>query len=317
MLTRGLAAALLAGCAGTAAAGAQSSLGDADAVLRSGNVFRAESMYYAAVARQPRDPAARSALGRYLAARGAQGWRVAAVLLEEARYFGGGADSVARWLAPVYDRLRDYKALAGLRGSPLSRAERLRVDWLARHPPQLSGPDSAWIEWLAPDSGLGAVLIVAGGDTIVAELDARISGLIVDRLLADREWLERFPPRRAAASEPVTYIATRFMLGPYELTGVKASLETLSGGARLGLDVLEATAPEFDPIGRRILLHLSGRVPDDSLARALPTVRLDGVLYVANGGLHPIGSEPVQALLRTGTWLLDSRRGEIRIRESH
>src|SRR5687767_1783308 len=119
---------------------AQDALEFADSLLSSGQLFRAESLYYREAARRPRDPAARLALGRYLAGRGA--WRVGAVLMEVARYFGGDADTIGRYLAPVYVALRDYKALSGLRGTPLGRPERLRAEHLARYPPTTTGPDS-------------------------------------------------------------------------------------------------------------------------------------------------------------------------------
>ena len=66
----------------------------ADTLLIAGRIFAAESLYYVAVRRGPRDPAARLALGRYLAQRGAL--KVGAVLMEEARYFGGDPDCGSR-----------------------------------------------------------------------------------------------------------------------------------------------------------------------------------------------------------------------------
>src|SRR4051812_41646131 len=113
----------------------------ADSLLRRGRVFAAETLYYYAVRRTPRDPAARLALGRYLAARGAL--RPGAVLMEEARYFGGDPKTVGTYLAPVYARLGDYKALSALPGSPLPYAQRARAEWLGDNPPAIDGPCSA------------------------------------------------------------------------------------------------------------------------------------------------------------------------------
>ena len=104
----------------------------ADSLLASGKVAAAESMYYATSSARPRDAAARAALGRYLAARGAL--RIGAVLLEEARLFGGDSTSIARALAPIYRALGDYRSLAVLPKAPLSDAERSRVSWLVTHP---------------------------------------------------------------------------------------------------------------------------------------------------------------------------------------
>src|SRR5689334_21837989 len=81
-----------------------------DSLFRRGRVFAAESAYYDAAKQAPRDPAARLALGRYLAARGAL--RIGAVLMEEARFFAGDPKTVGAELAPVYARLGDYRSLA-------------------------------------------------------------------------------------------------------------------------------------------------------------------------------------------------------------
>ena len=91
---------------------AQRYVARADSLLRRGRVFAAETLYYYAVRQTPRDPGARLALGRYLAARGAL--RIGAVLMEEARFFGGDPKTVGTYLAPVDARLGDYKALSTL-----------------------------------------------------------------------------------------------------------------------------------------------------------------------------------------------------------
>src|SRR5690242_539028 len=79
------------------------SIVQADSLFASARVSAAESLYYAASSARPRDAVARAALGRYLASRGAL--RIGAVLLEEARQFGGDTASIARSLAPIYASL--------------------------------------------------------------------------------------------------------------------------------------------------------------------------------------------------------------------
>ena len=113
-------------CAGHA----QELLARADSLMNAGRVFAAESIFYYMVRRDPRNPAARLALGRYLAARGAL--KVGAVLMEEARYFGGDPATVANALVPVYEQLGDYASLAALPASPLDYAERRRAEWLGK-----------------------------------------------------------------------------------------------------------------------------------------------------------------------------------------
>lgn len=289
----------------------QRGLARADSLLLAGEIFQAESIYYREAAIHPRDPDARFALGRYLAARGR--WRIGAVLMEEARYFGANADTIGKWLAPAYERLHDYKALTGMRGSPLTRAEQQRAEWLARRAPQVAGADSEWVEWVEPDSGLGAVYVLVGDDTLLARLDSRVSGLVVGVGMRGRPWLSRFPAR-SSATTGVAYLATRIALGTLEMTGVPVTIIPGLDQPLLGLDVMERLAPEFDPRARRILLRRSGRVTDDSTLVSVPTLRLDQ-LYVADAGLLlPVDAAPFRDRLREAPWILDARRGEIRFR---
>src|SRR5699024_5893165 len=62
-------------------------IAEADSAYAAGDVPLADSLYFIAVRYWPRDPAARTALGRYLGAHGKT--KPAIVLLEEARMFGG------------------------------------------------------------------------------------------------------------------------------------------------------------------------------------------------------------------------------------
>ena len=105
-----LAIAALATAPAPAVAQWGASVVQADSLLASGRVSTAESVYYATSSARPRDAVARAALGRYLASRGAL--RIGAVLLEEARLFGGDSTTIARTLAPIYGSLGDYRALA-------------------------------------------------------------------------------------------------------------------------------------------------------------------------------------------------------------
>src|SRR5688572_148744 len=184
------AAALLLG-ATPAASGAQarvaaptshSELARADALLKAGRVEAAEALYYREARRRPRDPAARMALGRYLASRGAT--RIGAVLIEEARFFGANPALVALHLAPLYVRLGDYKALALLPSAPLSAAERARAEWLAKNPSTVVGPESLTVALTPPESDtpalLGAVIVAIDGESVVAEIDPSVSGLVLD-----------------------------------------------------------------------------------------------------------------------------------------
>src|SRR5688572_10615442 len=200
------AAALLLG-ATPAASGAQarvaaptshSELARADALLKAGRVEAAEALYYREARRRPRDPAARMALGRYLASRGAT--RVGAVLIEEARFFGASPAVAALHLTPLYVRLGDYKALALLPAAPLSAGERMRAEWLAKNPSTVVGPESLTVALAPPEDEalrvLGTVVITVDGQSIIAEIDPTVTGLVLDTSRA------RTPTARVFASSP-------------------------------------------------------------------------------------------------------------------
>src|SRR5690349_21020248 len=165
----------------------------ADSLLASGRVQAAESLYYASSSSRPRDAVARAALGRYLAARGAL--RIGAVLLEEARLFGGDTTSIARALAPIYSSLGDYRALATLPHSPLSKAERDRVRWLVGHTSVLEFPDSVDSLHYRPvtdGSGIGVVTIGIGDQQIDAVIDPRVAGVVLRGKARHRRGIKSF-----------------------------------------------------------------------------------------------------------------------------
>ncbi|HEX6535970.1 MAG TPA: hypothetical protein VF041_15345 [Gemmatimonadaceae bacterium] len=294
-------------------AAAQSLVARADTLLIAGRVFAAESLYYDAVRMDPRNPATRLALGRYLAERGAL--RVGAVLMEEARYFGGDPAEVARQLAPVYERMRAYGALAALPASPLPYPERVRAEWLRDHPPTVTGPDSGAAPYEVSDSHpLGQVELRIGGDTVRATIDARVRGLVVDtswvRRSDVRHWASRGErdPRRMAGVVPSVGI------GGFVLGNVVARFAPLRSPTTpvIGLDVLARLAPTFDPKSGRVLLRADGRVPRDLRGWRISTLDSeDGLFVVKSRTLFPVAHPDVQRYLHAARWTLDERRGEI------
>jgi hypothetical protein len=174
------------------AGAAQNLVARGDSLYRAGRVFSAESLYYAAARYNSRDPDARLALGRYLAARGAL--KVGSVLMEEARFFGGDAKTIARDLAPVYARLGDYRALDALPGTPLGSAERARVEWLRTNTPLVTGSDSVTLRYTPREHGpLGTVTLLVGADSVAAEIDPAAQGLTLDRAWMARKGSKVFP----------------------------------------------------------------------------------------------------------------------------
>lgn len=295
-----------------AAAQTRAIVARADTMLIAGRVFSAESLYYIAVRRAPRDPAARLALGRYLAQRGAL--KVGAVLMEEARYFGGDASQIAVELAPVYERLGEYNHLAALPSSAVPFGERLRAEYLRDNPPAVTGPDSASVPYQVNDSQLlGRVALRIGVDTVVATIDARVEGLVLDTAWARRSEIRRFGSR-SAPTRDVLAVTSQVALGPYTLTNVPTRFAAQRGATRatIGLDLLGQLAPSFDPRSGRVVLRASGRLPESFPGARIATLTNDRGVYVVKGEtIFPLGHPDVQRYFRNSRWTLNPRRGEV------
>lgn len=308
-----LAALLTLGALGARPVGAQTLVARADTLLLAGRVFSAESLYYDAVRMDPRSPATRLALGKYLAERGAL--RVGAVLMEEARYFGGDPAEVARALAPVYERMRAYGALVVLPASHLPYAERVRAEWLRDHPPTLAGPDSGTAPYEVSDSHpLGQVALRIGNDTVRATIDARVRGLVLDTSWAARSDVRHWASRGERDPRRMAGVVPSMGIGGFVLGNVVARFEPQRSPETvlIGLDVLAHLAPTFDPRARRVLLRSAGRVPRDVRGWRIATLDSeDGLFVLKSGTLFPIAHPDVQRYLHAGRWTLDERKGEI------
>jgi hypothetical protein len=294
-------------------------LARAEALLKAGRVEAAEAVYYREARRRPRDPAARLALGRYLASRGAT--RIGAVLIEEARFFGANPALAAIHLAPLYARLGDYKALALLPAAPLSAGERARAEWLAKNPPTVMGPDSVTLALTAPEMDsttlLGTVDVVIDGQSVVAEIDPAVRGLVLDTSRANSPSVRVFasaPTAVQAGSPAILAVVARARLGNLAFTNLPVSLEPLASPARarIGVDLLGRFSPTFYPADGRLVLRRSGRV-----ARLLPGERIPLLVeprdtwVVWEGRPAPLGGGQVTRRLRAARWTLDAKRGEI------
>jgi hypothetical protein len=313
-----LTAAMLTGLAPRAAS-AQWGVWQADSLLASGQVAAAESLYYAASSARPRDAMARAALGRYLAARGAL--RIGAVLLEEARLFGGDSAGIARALSPIYRALGDYRALAVLPKSSLSDAERNRVSWMVSHPQVLEFADSVATVTYRPvgdGSGLGTVSVRIGERRVDALIDPRTSGVVLRGSDARRRRDLRVFGQDTSG---IVAVIPELRIGGVMLGNVPARLDTAatatSDGARrddtslIGLDVLRRLAPTFDPTSSTLLLRRSGQVSPTAPGVRVP-ILLDetGLRVLIDGRWDTVTSHRSALLLATKRWTLDARRGE-------
>ncbi|MFL5562783.1 MAG: tetratricopeptide repeat protein [Gemmatimonadaceae bacterium] len=292
---------------------AQQYIARADSLMRRGRVFAAETLYYYAVHRTPRDPAARLALGRFLAARGAL--RIGAVLMEEARFFGGDPKTVGTYLAPVYARLGDYKALSALPGSPLPYAQRARAEWLADNQPSIAGPDSAVVVLLPADSGsLGVIDLVIGGDSVQASIDPRVQGMSLDTAWLHRKSVKRFASTFDNDWRNLSGVALSVGVGPFTLTNVPTSFAPTGDAARarVGLDFIAQLAPTLDPIGHTMLLRKSGRIENSTPGERIPTLSYPGGLWlIQRDGIWPLGGTNASTTIGTRPFTLNARKGEL------
>lgn len=301
-------------------------LARADALLKSGRVEAAEAIFYREARRRPRDPAARLALGRYLASRGAT--RVGAVLIEEARFFGANPALAALHLAPLYSRLGDFKALALLPAAPLSAAERSRAEWLAKNPSTVVGPESLTVALSIPpeDSArvVGTIVVMIDGQAIIADIDPTVIGLVLDTSRAHTPSARVFSAPQQPAGAVVTVVQAgspaipavlqRAQIGTLAFTNLPVSLEPMAAPtrARIGLDLLGRFAPSFHPTGGRVVFRRSGKVPRRLPGERVPLLVESRTSWVVWGGRpEQLASDIVMQRLRTGRWTLDMKRGEI------
>lgn len=285
-------------------------LSTADSLLTQGRVFDAESILYRLTGEQPREPKSRLALGRYLASRGAL--KVGSVLLEEARFFGGDPADVARELAPLYDRLRDYRTLAALPATPLPVADRRRAEWLSTHAPLVAGPDSVIVPWATAALSLGRIEVGLRAETREAFIDPAVMGMVLDTSQARREGVRTFTGAPDVSRTPA--VLDQLRIGQLQLTNVPARFMAIGRGRVLvGLDVIEGLRPTFDEARGQLVLH---RAPLERGAKTpgvrYPMVFRSGVLsLVVDSVAVPVANPKAAALLRGRRWTLDVRRGSI------
>ena len=305
-MVTGVAALLALGCSASAA-GAQWGLWPADSLLAEGQLAAAESVYYATARAHPKDPIARAALGRFLAARG--GVRAGAVLIEEAQFFGGDSAALSRTLVPLYVRLGDYRALSELRPIVLSPAERQRAAWLATRATEARLRDSVVILTYRPmgdGAGFGTVLLRFGRVELAAVIDPRVSGLVLPSTV--RRNLRRFGTegRRTLA------VADSFRLGSVVFSNVPASIGSVDEPVKIGFDVIAPYFPGFDP-GKGVLTlrRVNRRSPGPSGPR-VPALYDDNGMRLLIGGKWQATSAAMPAmLLATRRWIWDWRLGDV------
>lgn len=267
----------------------------------------AESLYYAAVSLTPRDPNARHALGEYLVARGRL--KIGATLMEEARFFGGDVRTAAEALAPVYAAMQDYRSLAALPSTPLGAAERQRVIWLRDNPPVITGDDSAVVRLhAASGSALARIPLVIAGEPVSAWIDPTVRGLVLDTTWLARPGIRRFPLSSGGDVRRMPLVAETVAIGGLTLHNVSARFDGRAG-VTIGLDVLGALTPTFDPGAEMLIVRRGRRIPRGRGEQLVTLVR-NGGWYVATGGpLMALHGAEARALLEGRRWTVHAKRG--------
>lgn len=279
----------------------------ADSAFAAADISRADSLYYLAARLHPRDPAVREALGGYLAMRGAS--RIAAVLLEEARMFGGDPARIASQLVPVYESLGDWRALLSLPGAPLTVAERKRAAWLAEHPSTVRADSTSVVVFgAARGDTLGRISIRIAGKPIVAIIVARDIGVIVD-------------PRVVGTAathfqgDSTTIVLDSIVIGKARLATVPARIDSTGGVAIIGIGALSPMTIAFDYSKKRVFFN---QPRGTGSVYALPLFRDRGQFRVAEKA--PVRWSSLAATVaavhtghEAGPVTIDVKAGEIRI----
>jgi len=287
-------------------AAAQWGVWPGDSLLAIGRLASAESAYYAAVRRSPRDPVARAALGKYLAARGAT--RVGAVLLEEAQFFGGDSISLARALVPLYERLGDFAALDSLTPNVLAAAERRRARWLRDKQLHASFRDSVILlsyRPLADGQGFGTLMLRLGQAQVVALIDPRVSGVVVPATM--RGDLRTFGADRSGAA-----VIEALRMSGIVFSNVPATIGAPDERVRIGFDVLAPYSPTFDPRrGVIVLRRVERRSQPPAGARVPALYDGNGMRLLIGDRWQPTSGAMAAMLLATRPWMWDGRRGDV------
>lgn len=291
--------------AGSAAHGQRSSqiVAEADSAFASGNLHLADSLYYILVRARPRDPLGRAALGEYLGMQGRA--KVAVVLLEEARMFGGDPAAIGRRLVTYYEDLGDWRALLTLPASPLTTTERRRAAWLSENP-------------FSVESEGGAASIVGSprGDTI-ARVAVRIGGQAALASIVGTDIRFIVGSRLAASAhhfgnDSATVAFDSMTVGHSKFLNVPASLGATATSVTIGAAALGRLILQLDYSRNRIVMT---RADAGSVEARYPLVRFDGQLRVLDRGRWiPLGDFAAGVAQANKTLVVDFAAGEARIK---
>lgn len=283
----------------------------AEELLAVGRLALAERELYAAAAAQPREPAHRGALGRYLASRGR--FIIAEVLFLEALRFGADTASVARALAAMepYRPIAERRPIPGVRrptavrAREQSRASRGGVE-------TIDGPEVSVPMQMTEDGNTLARFRARGareGDSVWVTLDPSREGIAVSS--ADDSVLAMQAFGGHGSGTPV--LIEELWIGVRRLAWLDAYVDQSvpAGEVRIGLDLLwrmRAIVDERRPEPVLTLPFAGARVMVAPRAFHLPVVlRFPGLWLVPQPGVEPflLQSPRGRAYLRRARWQID------------
>jgi hypothetical protein len=279
-------------------------ISQADSAFAAGNLKLADSLYYLVVRARPRDPEGRAALAGFLGAQGKA--KVAVVLYEEARMFGGDPETIGRQLVPYYAYLGDWRALLTLPASPLTTTERRRAAWLSENPFAVTdaGGPSPTIGRPAGDT-IARVAVRIGGKSAVASIVDTDVGFVVGSRIAAGNAKHFGDDSSLVALEAVAVGQARF-------ANVPAMIGPVSSTASIGAAALGRLVLQVDYGRNRMVLVEHDAGPAEA---RYPLARMNGRLRVLDRGRWIALGELAQAAARAGQVLVvDFAGGEARLR---
>jgi hypothetical protein len=281
------------------------------ASTNAGDIDAMERRLYEASRRAPRNGATRAALGAWLASRGQL--KSGAVLLEEARLFGGDAIAIAARLQHIYTWLRDWESLAALPSSQLSPGEKARAAALTDRPTSVAGADSTVVPFTLVGVGaLGRLPLILGTDTVWVEVDPQEEGIVLPGLRRGAGLVDILGEDRRGALG----ILQACVVGALTLRNVPVRLDASLGvgRARMGFDVFAMLAPTVNVREGTVTLRRAGRVSERPAATGLPfLLGFPGVRLAVRAGEAPvpIASPAGRVALGGYSWTVDLRRGVV------
>ena len=268
-----------------------------------GDLGLADSLYYILVRVRPRDPTGRAALGQYLGAQGRA--KVAVVLLEEARMFGGDPAEVARQLVPYYEDLGDWRALLTMPASPLTTTERKRAAWLAENPFSV-----------VSEGGSASTIGMPKGDTI-ARVAARIRGSAAIASIVGSDVRFMVGSRLAASArhfgnDSATVAFDSITVGQTKFANVPASMGATASSVTIGAAALGRLVVQIDYARNRMVMTRTDGGPAEA---RYPLARFDGQLNVLDRGRWIHLGDFAAGVAKAGrTLVIDFAVGEARIK---